>query len=95
MYFQPKNLFNVTPLDLSEMNADEETKSEVEVTDPTSLGNRPLVLPDLTCDTPLPKRHIKRTSDIVDDTQKRYIRVYVRLFFFQCFCPIFKRTFQL
>uniref|UniRef100_A0A9J2P4I0 Uncharacterized protein n=1 Tax=Ascaris lumbricoides TaxID=6252 RepID=A0A9J2P4I0_ASCLU len=69
---EPKNLFNVTPLDLSEMNADEETKSEVEVTDPTSLGNRPLVLPDITCDTPLPKRYIKRTSDIVDDTQKRF-----------------------
>uniref|UniRef100_A0A915AA88 Uncharacterized protein n=1 Tax=Parascaris univalens TaxID=6257 RepID=A0A915AA88_PARUN len=69
---EPKNLFNVTPLDLSGVNVDEEKESDLAVADPNFPVNRALVLSDLTCDTPLPKSYMRRISDTVDDIQERF-----------------------
>ncbi|KHN84631.1 hypothetical protein Tcan_06726 [Toxocara canis] len=70
---EPKSLFNITPLDLSEMSASEEAKPETDAFESVVQRNQPpFGLPDLTVDTPVPKQNVSRMPLLVDDLQKKF-----------------------
>ncbi|VDM40351.1 unnamed protein product [Toxocara canis] len=70
---EPKSLFNITPLDLSEMSASEEAKPETDAFESVVQRNQPpFGLPDLTVDTPVPKQNVSRMPLLADDLQKKF-----------------------